>query len=76
MTPDEFTSKMLEIVGKPPDFQFPATGNRRELNTLLGDNYSPDTAHSEADELIISFLESLGYSTGARIFQAMTKWYS
>lgn len=36
----------------------------------------PETAHSEADELMVKILSLLGYHEGCQSFITMRKWYA
>ena len=42
----------------------------------IEENDDIEYAHSEADDLMCSLLEKLGYGEGVRVFSFMDKWYS
>ena len=49
----------------------------RRMNEIEDDNHlDTEQAHSEADELMCSLLETLGYDQGVKEFRSMDKWYS
>ena len=42
----------------------------------IANNGATDDAHMEADQLMCTLLEELGYGQGVELFQNMYKWYS
>ena len=61
MTKEEFANRMKIIA---------------DVDDKLGYTWDEESAHIEADDLIIELLKSLGYEEGAQIFDDMPKWYS
>ena len=47
-----------------------------ELIKQLGASTDPETAHVEADELIVSLLERFKYKKTAKAFRELKKWYA
>lgn len=50
---------------------------KQEMQNIMDQNDCDwESAHYEADKLIIELLNELGYDDGAKIFDDMPKWYS
>ena len=50
---------------------------KREMQNIISRNDDDwESAHYQADKLIIKLLIELGYNDGAEIFDDMPKWYS
>ena len=45
-----------------------------EMREITKDD--PETAHINADDLMLNLLTQLGYGDGVKIFENMERWYS
>lgn len=47
-----------------------------KMKDLYTEGYDIECAHGDADELMCEVLESLGYTTGVKIFNDACKYYA
>ena len=47
-----------------------------KMKQIYSGNWDEETAHADADDLMIELLCQLGYGDGANFFDKQPKWYS
>lgn len=47
-----------------------------KMRVCVNQNYDPEMAHSNADDLLIEFLDKLGFTDITYLYAQVKKWYA
>jgi len=64
LTPEEFKNEMLKLYTK------------NENDNGYWAIHDEESDHGDADDLMCSLLEEMGYADGVKIFRSAYKWYA